>query len=182
MHFYSSHLMGMTNSCELLISTAPDTFTHATVRNTAAAVHTFPESQGKQEAPVVVIRTTSAVASTIGSVTEIEGLKSTCRPQTVYVRQHFIQNVTLSCFNKSVQLPTSAVSVTLFTFVAEHRVAGLRPRAEAPLPLGARRPPLSIDTIFCPHSAQQQTHRKLRLRSNDERQTDRRTDGCSTVS
>jgi len=128
-------------------------FTHATVRNTAAAVHTFPESQGKEEAPVVVIRTTSAVASTIGSVTEIEALISTCRPQTVYVRQHFIQNVTLSCFNKSVQLPTSAVSVTLFTFVAEHRVAGLRPRAEAPLPLGARRPPLSIDTIFCPHSA-----------------------------
>ena len=47
-------------------------------------------------------------------------------------------------------------------------------RAAAPLLLGARRPPLSID-ISCPHGAQQQTRRTLLLRSNNG--TDGRTDG-----
>jgi len=56
--------------------------------------------------------------------------------------------------------------VTLLTFAAERRAA-------APLLLGARRPPLSID-IFCQHGAQQQTGRTLRLRSNDG--TENRTD------
>jgi len=50
----------------------------------------------------------------------------------------------------------------------------LRSRAAAPLLLGARRPPLSID-ISCPHGAQQQTLRTLLLLSSDG--TDRQTDG-----
>ena len=57
--------------------------------------------------------------------------------------------------------------MVLPAFAAERRVA-------APLLLGARRPPLSIDTS-CPHGAQQQTHRTPLMRSNDG--TDRRTDG-----
>jgi len=46
-------------------------------------------------------------------------------------------------------------------------------RAAEPLPLGALRPPLSID-ISCLHGAQQQTRRTPRLWSNDT--ADRRTD------
>jgi len=42
-------------------------------------------------------------------------------------------------------LVNSAINVTLPTFAAERRAA-------APLLLGARRPPLSID-ISCPHGA-----------------------------
>jgi len=38
--------------------------------------------------------------------------------------------------------------------------------ATAPLLLGARQPPMSID-ISCWHTAQQQTHRMPHLRSND---------------
>jgi len=49
--------------------------------------------------------------------------------------------------------------VTLPAFAAERRAA-------APLLLGVRRPPLSID-IFCLYGAQQQTRRTWRLRSND---------------
>jgi len=45
--------------------------------------------------------------------------------------------------------------VTLPAFAAERRAA-------APLPLGARRPPLLID-ISCLHGAQQQTRRTPRL-------------------
>jgi len=60
-------------------------------------------------------------------------------------------------------------------------------RAAAPLLLGARLPPLSID-ISCPHGTQQQTRRTPRLRLNDgtHRPTDGRTDArplhrpCST--
>jgi len=44
--------------------------------------------------------------------------------------------------------------------------AVLRPCAAAPLLLGARRPPLSID-ISCPHGAQQQTRRLPLLLLND---------------
>jgi len=50
----------------------------------------------------------------------------------------------------------------------------LRPHAAAPLLLSAQRSPLSID-VFCPHGAQQQTHRTPLLWSNDS--TDGRTDG-----
>jgi len=70
-----------------------------------------------------------------------------------------------------VQPPTSAVDVTLLAFAAERRAA-------APLLLGTRRPPLSIN-ISRPHGAQQQTRRTpQRLRSNDGtgKQTDRQTD------
>jgi len=52
-------------------------------------------------------------------------------------------------------------------------------RAAAPLLLGARPPPLSID-ISCPHGTQQQTRRTPRLRLNDG--THRPTDGRSTAS
>jgi len=52
--------------------------------------------------------------------------------------------------------------------------AVLRPRAAAPLLLGARNPPLSID-IFCPHGVLQQTRRIPLLLSIDKR--DGRTDG-----
>ena len=64
-----------------------------------------------------------------------------------------------------VELPTSADNVTLPAFAGKRRAA-------APLLLGARRPPLSID-ICCPHGAQQQTRRTPRLRSNNG--TDGRT-------
>ena len=50
--------------------------------------------------------------------------------------------------------------------------------AAAPLLLGARRPPQSID-ISCPHGAQQQTRRTPLLLSNDG--TDGETDGHLTV-
>jgi len=63
-------------------------------------------------------------------------------------------------------LVISAVSMALPAFAAERRAA-------APLLLGSRRPPLSID-ISCPHGAQQQTRRTLVLQSNNG--TYRRTD------
>jgi len=65
-------------------------------------------------------------------------------------------------------LVNSAVSVA---FAAERYAA-------APLLLGARRPPQSID-ISCPHGAQQQTRRTPLLLSNDG--TDGETDGHLTV-
>jgi len=49
----------------------------------------------------------------------------------------------------------------------------LQPRS-APLLLGARPLPLSID-IFCPHGAQQQTHCCGRIMGQTDRQTDGRT-------
>jgi len=67
-----------------------------------------------------------------------------------------------------VQLPTSAVNVTLLAFAAEHRAAAL-------LLLGARRSPLSID-ISCPHGAQQQTCHMLWSTDDTDTQTDGRTD------
>jgi len=66
----------------------------------------------------------------------------------------------------------SAVNVTLLAFAAERRAA-------APLLLGARRLPLSID-VSRPHGVQQQTRCTPRLRSIDG--TDRQTDGRWTVS
>jgi len=57
--------------------------------------------------------------------------------------------------------------VTRLAFAAERRAA-------APLLLGARWPPLSLD-ISCAHGAQQQTRRILRLRRRVMAQTDRRT-------
>jgi len=54
--------------------------------------------------------------------------------------------------------------MTLATFTAVRRAA-------APLLLGARRPPLSID-ISCLHGVQQQTRRTPLLLSNDGTQTD----------
>jgi len=51
-------------------------------------------------------------------------------------------------------------------------------RAAAPLLLGVRRPPLSID-ISCRHSAQQQTRRSGVLRANCG--TDGQTDGRPTL-
>jgi len=69
----------------------------------------------------------------------------------------------------SVQPRSSAVNMTLPAFAAKRRAA-------APLLLGARRPPLSID-ISCPHGAQQQTRRTPRLMSSDGRRTDGQTDG-----
>jgi len=77
--------------------------------------------------------------------------------------------------NKSVQPPTSSVNVTLLAFAAKRRAAA---RVAAPLLMGVRRLPLSID-ISCPHGAQQQTRRTAQLQSNDG--TDGRTDGRSTV-
>jgi len=68
-----------------------------------------------------------------------------------------------------VQLPTSAVNVTLLAFAAEHRAAAL-------LLLGARRSPLSID-ISCPHGAQQQTCHMLWSTDDTDTQTNRRMDG-----
>jgi len=59
------------------------------------------------------------------------------------------------------------VNVALLAFAAERRAA-------APLLLGARSLPLSID-ISRPHGAQQQTRRTPQLRSIDG--TDGRTDG-----
>jgi len=75
-----------------------------------------------------------------------------------------------------VQLPMSAVNVTLLAFAAERRAAA---RAAVPLLLGARRlprpaPPLSID-ISRRHGAQQQTRRTPRLPSHDDIQTNGRT-------
>jgi len=63
-------------------------------------------------------------------------------------------------------LVNSAVNMTLPALADERRAA-------APLLLGARRPPLSIDISYR-HGAQQQTRRTSLLRSNDG--TDRRTD------
>jgi len=54
----------------------------------------------------------------------------------------------------------------------------VRRAAAAPLLLGARRPPLSID-LSCLRGAQQQTRRTLLQRSIDE--TDRQTDGQRTA-
>jgi len=68
----------------------------------------------------------------------------------------------------SVQPRSSAVNMTLPAFAAKRRAA-------APLLLGARRPPLSID-ISCPHGAQQQTRRTPMLMSSDGRRTDGQTD------
>jgi len=73
-----------------------------------------------------------------------------------------------------VQPRPSAVNMTLSAFAVV-----LQPRTAAPLLLGARRPPLSINTS-CLHDAQQQTRRTPLLRSNDG--TERRTDGRTTVS
>jgi len=80
-----------------------------------------------------------------------------------------LQTIPLS----SVQPRSSAVNMTLPAFAGKRRAA-------APLLLGARRPPLSID-ISCPHGAQQQTRRTPMLMSSDGRRTDRQTDGRSTV-
>jgi len=68
------------------------------------------------------------------------------------------------------------VNVALLAFAAECRAA-------APLLLGTRSLPLSID-VSRRHGAQQQTRRKPQLRSIDgtDRQTDRQTDGRWTVS
>jgi len=70
-----------------------------------------------------------------------------------------------------IQLPTSALNVTLLAFAAERRAA-------APLLVGARRRRRcrSISTFYSPHGAQQQAHRTPRLRSNDgtDRQKDHR--------
>ena len=68
-----------------------------------------------------------------------------------------------------IQLPTSALNVTLLAFAAERRAA-------APLLVGARRRRRcrSISTFYSPHGAQQQAHRTPRLRSNDG--TDRQKD------
>jgi len=70
-----------------------------------------------------------------------------------------------------VQLPSSAENETPPAFAAERRAA-------APLLLGTRRLPLSIN-ISRPHGAQQQTRRTLRLLSSDgtDRQADRQTNG-----
>ena len=72
--------------------------------------------------------------------------------------------------------------VTLLSTLHLLLSAVMRVRAAAPLLLGARRPPLSID-ISCSHGAQQQTRRTPLLRSNDgtvdgriDAQTDRGTD------
>jgi len=54
-------------------------------------------------------------------------------------------------------------------------------RAAAPLLLGAERPPLSID-FFCPHGAQQQTHRccgRMMRQTEYGRTLDRFTDPAS---
>jgi len=61
-----------------------------------------------------------------------------------------------------IQLPTSALNVTLLAFAAERRAA-------APLLVGARRRRRcrSISTFYSPHGALQQAHRTPRLRSND---------------
>jgi len=69
----------------------------------------------------------------------------------------------------SVQPRSSAVNMTLPAFAGKRRAA-------APLLLGARRPPLSID-ISCQHGAQQQTRRTPMLMSIDGRRTGRQTDG-----
>ena len=74
-----------------------------------------------------------------------------------------------------VQLPSSAVNETLPAFAAERRAA-------APLLLGTRRLPLSIN-ISRPRGARQQTRRTPRMLSSDgtdrqtDRQTERQTDG-----
>jgi len=68
-----------------------------------------------------------------------------------------------------VQTPTSAVDVTLLAFAAERRAAA---RAAAPLLVGARLLPLSID-IPRPHGAQQQTRRSRMIGQTDGRTLDR---------
>ena len=68
-----------------------------------------------------------------------------------------------------VQTPTPAVDVTLLAFAAERRAAA---RAAAPLLVGARLLPLSID-IPRPHGAQQQTRRSRMIGQTDGRTLDR---------
>jgi len=71
------------------------------------------------------------------------------------------------CFCTTLIITSLCSAYSQLAFAAERRAA-------APLLLGARRPPLSIDIPY-PHGAQQQTRRTPLLRSNDG------TDGHHTV-
>jgi len=73
-----------------------------------------------------------------------------------------------------IQLPTSALNVTLLAFAAERRAA-------APLLVGARRRRRcrSISTFYSPHGAQQQAHRTPHAARRGQMmgQTDRKITG-----